>query len=159
MRIDLSSPRQAISALVAFVSLAVVVAGAVSPAVSGASMSATAKPHGRAGALGPQDLPGLPDGRPPGSAPGRSVISDHEQAAGPNTAEWITAGATVLAALAAVVALGGAWRTLKDNRDIDRRRVTHESVARLDELCHGRGGGRGVGGGDIGRQIEVGGAH
>ena len=54
------------------------------------------------------------------------------QAADSNTAEWITAGATLLAALAAVVALGGAWRTLKDNRDLDRRRVTHESVARLE---------------------------
>jgi hypothetical protein len=37
-----------------------------------------------------------------------------------------------VAALAAIVALRGAWRTIKDNRDIARRRVTHESVARLE---------------------------
>jgi hypothetical protein len=59
-------------------------------------------------------------------------VSEQGQAPGPNAPEWITAGATVVAALAAIVALRGAWRTIRDNRDIDRRRVTHESVARLE---------------------------
>jgi hypothetical protein len=59
----------------------------------------------------------------------------HRRQAAPRdakTPEWITAVATSVAALAAILALYGAWRTLNDNRDLDRRRVTHEAVGRLE---------------------------
>jgi hypothetical protein len=50
------------------------------------------------------------------------------------TADWITAAATAVAATAAIVALYGAWTTIRDNRLTACRRLTYEYVERLEDL-------------------------